>query len=187
MVVIITLPDHSQNARERIQNNVQLSQSKQVLERDMKELELFKIKTAGFEAAVDTKDTTKLEELTTSIGLDMLREIEQLSVKKSQARREIRQSTAEIGAERREIQDNREDSENGWGDYDDDRNDMARDRANKMDDQKDRMDDIKDALTLDKILENAEKILAGVGNKALSYGYCCSASHSRQACRYSVY
>jgi len=152
---------NAQNGRERIQNNVQVSQSKQALERDMKELGAFKQKIALFETAVNETNIEALADLQEEFIADMEREVDQLRSKKSAARREISQSSREVASERRELQDNREDSENGWGDYQDDQDDMARDRANKMDDQKDRMDDIKDALTLDKILENSEKVLAG--------------------------
>jgi len=94
---------NAQNGRERIQNNVQVSQSKKDLERDMKELGTYKIKVADFTKAIKSSNITDAAELKTEITADMNRELDQLAVKKGQARREISQSSREVGSERREM------------------------------------------------------------------------------------
>ena len=70
----------AQNARERIRNNVQVSQSKNDLERDIKELAAYKMKVAAYEAAVDSSDTELALQLKAGIISDLDRELDQAAL-----------------------------------------------------------------------------------------------------------
>lgn len=134
----------AQNAKEAIQNTKQIITGKKMLERDIKELHAFKSKVQLFTISFEAKDTKEVASLTSSILLDMTREVEQSCKKAKMARKEIAQSSAEVRSDRRENRRNREDSERTRYDNHDDQKDEARDRANTRDDRRDKRDDKRD-------------------------------------------
>ncbi len=134
----------SQNVKEAIQNTKQIAEGKKNLERDVKELESFKVKIAALNSAFESRNPEKSNELKASIVQDMVREVGQSGEKAKKARLEIAQSSSEVRSERREIRSDKDDSD--WSRYDrrDDERDLARDKANARDDRRDRRDDIRD-------------------------------------------
>ncbi|WP_299525647.1 hypothetical protein [Winogradskyella sp.] len=138
------LTSNAQNAKEAVQNTKQIVEGKKMLERDIKELGVFKAQLELLNRSFETKNSDEVNQLKANIVADMVREVEQSGEKAKKARREIAQSSAEVRSDRREIRRNREDSERGRYDRDDDRRDMARDRVNKRDDKRDRRDDVRD-------------------------------------------
>ncbi len=147
-IIILVFFSHSftyaQNAKEAIQNTKQIITGKKMLERDIKELQAFKIKLQLFNDAFEIKDIEKVASLKSSILLDMIREVEQSGEKAKMARREIAQSSAELRSDRRENRRNKEDSKKSRYDRRDDQKDEARDRANTRDDRRDKRDDKRD-------------------------------------------
>jgi len=142
--VLSCLALQAQNAREAVQNTQQLAEGKKNLERDIKEFEAFKIKMAALNAALETRNREKSNELKSDMVKDMIREVGQSGEKAKKARKEIAQSSAEVRSERREIRKDRDDSDRPRYDRRDDERDLARDKANARDDRRDRRDDIRD-------------------------------------------
>ena len=143
-VLMVCFSLQGQNVKEAIQNTRQIAEGKKNLERDIKELEAFKVKIAALNTAFDARNVEKSNELKASILKDMIREVGQSGEKAKKARLEIAQSSSEVRSERREIRRDKEDSERGRYDRRDDERDLARDRANARDDRRDRRDDIRD-------------------------------------------
>ncbi|MFC5048494.1 hypothetical protein ACFSTE_08440 [Aquimarina hainanensis] len=133
----------AQNGREAVQNRAQINQGKRDLDRDIRELEAFKVKMEVFNRSFDARDG-KINTLKADLLTDMAREVRQSEEKAKRARREIAQSSQEVRSERREVRDDVKDSNRGRYDHKDDKKDLARDRANTRDDKRDRKDDIRD-------------------------------------------
>ena len=151
---------NAQNVKEAIQNSQQIAEGKKNLERDMKELEAFKIKVSALQAAFDTNNMDKTNELKVDLVKDMMREVGQSKEKAVKAQKEINQSSQEVRSERREIRRDKDDSDYGRYDRNDDEKDLARDRANARDDRRDRRDDIRDFQAQIDRAERQGKILA---------------------------
>ncbi|WP_299535704.1 hypothetical protein [Ulvibacterium sp.] len=156
-----------QNAKEAIQNTKQVAEGKKSLQRDMQELEAFKVKTTALNTAFEERNTEKSNELKASIIQDMVREVGQSGEKAKKARMEIAQSSSEVRSERREIRRDREDSDRGRYDRRDDERDLARDKANARDDRRDRRDDIGD---FQKQIDRAER-QAAILEKLRTYNF----------------
>ena len=160
--LLVAMGLNAQNVKEAIQNSQQIAEGKKNLERDMKELEAFKIKTAALATAFDTKNMVKTNELKVSLVQDMIREVGQSKEKAMKAQKEISQSSQEVRSERREIRRDKEDSDRGRFDRKDDERDLARDKANARDDRRDRRDDIRDFQGQIDRAERQAKILAAL-------------------------
>ena len=168
------------NALERTSDRVQVSQGKQMLERDQKELEAYRKKLADLENAFANNDVENMNALSAQLAGDMAREVGQSAEKAEQAKRELKASRSEVRSDRRELAGSRDDANTGFY-TDDDRNDLARDRANKMDDN---MDSVRDAKDLQAIVARAERqqqILQSVKNVKFSFADGAATQASEKA------
>ncbi len=168
------------NALERTGDRVQVSQGKQMLERDQKELEAYRTKLADLDNAFANNDVENLNALSAQLAGDMTREVGQSAEKAEQAKRELKASRSEVRSDRRELAVSRDDANTGVY-TDDDRNDLARDRANKFDDN---VDSVRDAKDLQAIVARAEKqqqILQSVKSVKFSFADDAAAQASANA------
>jgi len=162
MSLLLNVQSFAQNQKERRQNNKQITEGKQNLERDTRELLDVKSKVKLFDNHFEAKELDKVNALQLKIIQDFRREVQQSEVKAVKARREVSQSSAEVRSERREIRDNKKDSERGRFDSKDDEKDMRRDRRNKRDDKRDRRDDKRDLEAQIERADEQKRILDGL-------------------------
>lgn len=168
------------NAVERTSDRVQISQGKEMLERDQKELEAYRKKLADLENAYANNDVENLNALSSQLAGDMTRELGQSAEKAEQAKRELKAGRSEVRSDRRELAGSRDDANTGFY-TDDDRNDLARDRANKFDDN---MDSVRDAKDLQAIVARAERqqqIIQSVKSVKFSFADDAAAQASANA------
>jgi len=144
--LIISSTAMAQNLKEAVQNQNQIKVAKELLARDIAELDVFKAESLNFKTNPSNK----------SLLLNsMEREIGQTEAKIARAKVEVVQSTKEVGTDRREKRSNRRTFKGSS----DDRKDMTRDRVNTRDDRRDKRDDQKDLSALQNRLENQKIIL----------------------------
>ena len=177
LVLMCGVTLQAQNVKEAIQNTKQITEGKKNLERDIKELEAFKVKITALSTAFEAKNPEKSNELKASIVKDMIREVGQSGEKAKKARMEIAQSSSEVRSERREIRRDREDSDRGRYDRRDDERDLARDKANARDDRRDRRDDIRD---FQEQIDRAER-QAAILEKLKDYQFAYGSSEMEKA------
>tara|TARA_R110002051_G_scaffold275909_1_gene336852 strand:- start:7600 stop:8241 length:642 start_codon:yes stop_codon:yes gene_type:complete len=131
----------AQNIKEAVQDHNQIKIDKELLSRDIAELETFKSQTSNYKINPANKP---------QLINNMEREIEQTKAKLARANVEVVQSTREVGTDRREKRKNRRKYEGST----DDLKDMTRDRVNTRDDKRDKRDDERDLSELQNRLEN---------------------------------
>ena len=133
----------SRNALEARQNQQAKAINEALLERDLKELAVYKVKLAEFETAYANRNVAKAAALKTELINDMQREIEQSEKKIAQDKQELVQSKSEVAASRRETMRSRIDLKTVDNDVKDVR-DLGDDHRDRRDDQRDAMDDRSD-------------------------------------------
>jgi outer membrane murein-binding lipoprotein Lpp len=133
----------SRNAVEASQNQQAMAANQAQLERDINELEAFKVNIKQFEAAYAIRDAVKIASLKTNLLTAMQREIEQGENKIAQDKQELNQSKSETASSAREKGRSRRDLATPDGDIGDGR-DLRDDRRDKYDDQRDAQDDRSD-------------------------------------------
>ncbi|NER11838.1 hypothetical protein GWK08_00140 [Leptobacterium flavescens] len=139
------------------QNNIEIATDKKqiainenVLERDIKELELFKSNSLALQTSVGVKDLGAAVKYRNILLASMKREIGQGEVKVARAKAEVAQSSREVKTDRREKRRNRRQ----YTGSSDDNKDIVRDRVNTRDDRRDRRDDVADLEELELRLMN---------------------------------
>jgi hypothetical protein len=128
---------------ERGSGRAQISQGKQAVERDRKEIESFAQHLGSLEQAIDGGDSAKANQELSALSPLLRAEVEQGGAKAEAAKKEMGGSVSETGSNRRESRRSRDDS-NAFGRSDDDTADAARDSVNRVDDARDAADDKKD-------------------------------------------
>ena len=139
-LMVMTVTVSAQSTKEILQDRNQIRVDAAMLERDTKELAIFKANTAALQAAIASNNFEKARTLKATLVTSMKREIAQTSAKVQRAKVEVVQSSKEKGTNRRESRRNRRQ----YTGSDDDKLDMARDRHNKRDDRRDKRDDQRD-------------------------------------------
>ncbi|MEL6255002.1 MAG: hypothetical protein AAFR87_23545 [Bacteroidota bacterium] len=128
------------NAAEASQNQKALAANEAQLERDLKELGIYKGVLVEFETAFANRNGSKVMALKSELTRMMEREIEQSERKIAQDQQELAQSKSEVAASNRESRRSRRDVRTPDNDRKDGR-DLRDDRRDKRDDQRDAMDD----------------------------------------------
>lgn len=139
-IMVVTITINAQNTKEIRQDRNQIRVGKTMLERDTKELVIFKANATALKAAIEINDFDKARALKTTLVASMRREIAQTNVKVQRAKVEVIQSSKEKGTNRRESRRNRIQ----YTGSNDDKKDIVRDRHNKRDDRRDKRDDQRD-------------------------------------------
>lgn len=140
ILLVCTAQLTAQNVKEALQDHAQIKTGKTHIERDSKELEVFKEDCAMLTEALQIESTANISQLQQKVAASMKREVAQGNSKTKQAGREVVQSTREKRTNRRENRRNRR----KFKGTKDDRRDIVRDRRNTRDDRRDKRDDQSD-------------------------------------------
>lgn len=171
MLLMFGYQSFAQNAKELIQNTVQIAEGVKNLNRDTKELAELKEKVIRFNKEFEARNLSGVKRMKVKILEDLRREVQQSEVKAVKARREIAQSSAEIRSDRRELHRDRNDSyQRGRYDARDDRTDLRRDQVDKIDDKRDRRDDRRDFQAQVERAEQQKRIYNGLLNFTFGFG-----------------
>jgi hypothetical protein len=171
IVVFLSPFVSAQNVREAAQNTAQIQEGRQMLARDVRELEEFDDKIELLTLMFDSKNQDRANVIKETLLLDMMKEVRQSGVKAKQARIEIAQSSAEVRSDNREVRRDRNDSADGGRDRRDDKKDLARDKMNQRDDRRDRRDDIRDFEAQVERAEKQKEVLDNLKMAHLKFGY----------------
>jgi hypothetical protein len=133
-----------QNTKESAQNRSQVHTNQTNLQRDVRELEAFRMKKERLLEAIQIGDQATARLMKQDVLALMKEEVQQAEVKMRQSNREIGQSKQEVRSDRREIRRDRADLATSQNDRRDDVRDLRRDRVNKRDDKGDVRDDRRD-------------------------------------------
>jgi len=136
----LSLAQVRRNTTEASQNQQAMAANQAQLDRDLKELEVFKTKFSQFEAAYSNKEFSKVGVLKSDLLSLMQREIEQSENKVAQDKREVTQSQKEAASSTRETNRSRVDRATPDRDLGDGR-DVRDDRRDRRGDQADTRDD----------------------------------------------
>ena len=131
------------NTAESSQNRKAIELNEAQLERDIKELTVFKAQLAQFDIAFANKEIAKVATLQSELLQAMEREVWQGEQKIAQDKQEVNQSQSEVSASNRESRRSRFDRATRDNDGKDGR-DVRDDRRDKKDDQRDVVDDKSD-------------------------------------------
>ena len=129
------------NTRERRTDKKGIEETKQLLERDQKELQEFQELVSRFSGAVETQNPEKVQAVLPDVLAAMKRELEQAKELAEGAKKELQQSSRELRSERRDVREDRDDDEENV-DYAEAA--QVRDALNRGDDRRDRKDDKED-------------------------------------------
>ncbi len=140
----------AQNAKEIRQDRNQIRLDKALLDRDTKELAVFRVNAEALKTALDNRNIKEVKRLKTRLVASMKRELWQTEAKLHSAKIEVKQSEQEIRTDRRENRRNRRQ----YTGSDDDHKDIARDRHNTRDDRRDKRDDQRDLEEINRRLTN---------------------------------
>ncbi|WP_459212237.1 hypothetical protein [Aquimarina rhabdastrellae] len=140
----------AQNTKEIRQDRNQIRIDKALLDRDTKELAVFRVNAEALKTALDNRNDKEVKRLKTKLVASMKRELWQTEAKLHSAKIEVKQSEQEIRTDRRENRRNRRQ----YTGSDDDHKDIARDRHNTRDDRRDKRDDQRDLEEINRRLTN---------------------------------
>ncbi|MEM7373796.1 MAG: hypothetical protein AAF587_34555 [Bacteroidota bacterium] len=142
-LLLLTNLLHAQRMRnmaEASQNQQAIAANEAQLERDVKELAMYKAQLVEFESAFAGKNVANITAIKSELMTAMQREIEQSETKIAQDKQELAQSQNEATAASRESRRSRIDARTVDNDRKD-RHDVRDDRRDRQDDQRDAMDD----------------------------------------------
>ena len=129
------------NTRERRTDRNEIEETKQLLERDQKELQEFQEIVTRFSGAVETQNQEKVQAVLPEVLAVMKRELEQAKERAEREKKELQQSSRELRSERRDVRGDRDDVDENV-DYAEAA--QVRDALNRGDDRRDRADDKED-------------------------------------------